>query len=42
MGDKSQKDKDKGRKQKAIKDTRKDKKKRDKQEKAPVSDSLKR
>jgi hypothetical protein len=42
MGDKSQKDKDKGRKQKAVKAIDKAKRSREKQEKAPVGNLLNR
>ena len=40
MGDKSQKDKDKGLKQKAAREAKKEKGKRDRQEKASGSDAL--
>ena len=41
MGEKSQKDKDKGQKQKAIKDAENKRQKRDKQAKAPPLKSFK-
>lgn len=40
MGDKGQKDKNKGRKQKAAKEAKNDRKKRDKQERASGSNAL--